>query len=119
MRDDMKTLTSDRLTCAKTHITAWINELHVAGGRLGSTTRHELLSQLASACPITRHDGSVDFVLPALSSLGVGIFQRSFKVGATLFRVVPYGPAAVAPHPSATAAIPHPSYSMGTTNFTH
>jgi len=89
----MTTLTSDRLTRAKSHITAWIDDLQVGGSRLGHTTRQELLSQLASAHPVTRHDGSVELVLPALSSLGVGIFQRSFRVEATLVRVVPYGPA--------------------------
>jgi hypothetical protein len=88
----MKTTACDPLTRAKTHISAWIDDLQVAGTRLGPTTREELLSQLASASPVTRHDGSLELVLPALSSLGVGIFQRSFRVEAVLVRVVPYGP---------------------------
>jgi hypothetical protein len=87
----MKIAASDHLTRAKTDITAWIDDLQVAGTRLGPTTREELLSQLASASPVTRNDGTLELVLPALSSLGVGIFQRSFRVEAVLVRVVPYG----------------------------
>lgn len=89
----MDTFTSDPVSRAKTDITAWIDGLQVAGSRLGQTTRQELHSQLASARPTTGPDGAVELVLPALSSLGVGIFQRSFRVEALLVRVVPYGPA--------------------------
>lgn len=87
----MKTVTADPMSRAKSHITAWIDDLQVAGSRLGFTAKQELLTQLESARPITRHDGSVELVLPALSSLGVGIFQRSFRVETVLVRVVPYG----------------------------
>jgi hypothetical protein len=87
----MTITTGDSLTRAKSHITAWIDELQVGGTRLGSTHREELLSQLASARPTTRNDGTLELVLPGLSSLGVGIFQRSFRVEAVLVRVVPYG----------------------------
>lgn len=87
----MKTTASDALTNAKSRITEWIHDVQVAGTRLGATTRQELLDQLASALPTTRHDGSLELVLPALSSLGVGIFQRSFHCDAVRVRVVPYG----------------------------
>lgn len=78
------------LTRAKTRITEWIDGLKVAGSDLGPATRQELLEQLSAAHPVTRHDGSLELVLPALTSLGVGIFQRSFRVEAVLVRVVPY-----------------------------
>jgi hypothetical protein len=87
----MKTTASDHLINAKSRITEWIDDLQVAGTRLGAQTRQELLDQLAAAHPVTRHDGTLELVLPALSSLGVGIFQRSFRIDATLVRVVPYG----------------------------
>ena len=87
----MKTTPSDTLSQAKTRISAWIDDLQVAGSHLGQTTKQELLDQLASARPVTRLDGSLELVLPALSSLGVGIFQRSFRCDAVHVRVVPYG----------------------------
>ncbi len=76
---------------AKSRITEWIDDLQVGGSHLGAQTRRELLDQLASARPVTGRDGAIELVLPALSSLGVGIFQRSFRVEAILVRVVPYG----------------------------
>ena len=76
---------------AKSRITEWIDGLQVGGSRLASQTKQELLDQLAAAHPVVRHDGTLELVLPALSSLGVGIFQRSFRVDAMLVRVVPYG----------------------------
>jgi hypothetical protein len=87
----MKTTPSDTLSTAKSRITAWIDDLQVGGARLGASTRQELLDQLASAHPTPRHDGTLELVLPGLSSLGVGIFQRSFHCDAVRFRVVPYG----------------------------
>ncbi|MEO5767537.1 MAG: hypothetical protein ABIS92_04245 [Polyangia bacterium] len=87
----MDTLIADPLARAKDHITDWIDGLQVAGSRLGHTTRQELLTQLASARPTTRTDGTVELVLPGLSSLGLGIFQRSFRMETVLIRVVPYG----------------------------
>ncbi|MES1172198.1 MAG: hypothetical protein ABUL77_03085 [Bacteroidota bacterium] len=87
----MTTPTLDRLLRAKSHITEWIHDLQVVGTHLGPSTRQELLDQLASASPVVRRDGSLELVLPALSSLGVGIFQRSFRVETMLVRVVPYG----------------------------
>lgn len=86
----MMTPTADPVVRAKSCITEWIHDLQVAGAGIGPTTRQELLDQLASARPVNRRDGIVEFVLPALSSLGVGIFQRSFRVEAIHVRVVPY-----------------------------
>ena len=87
----MTTKPSDTLTNAKSCITQWIDDLQVAGSRLGPATRQELLDQLALASPTTHRDGTIELVLPALSSLGVGIFQRSFRMDAVRVRVVPYG----------------------------
>ena len=87
----MKTTPSDTLTSAKSRITEWIDDMRVGGTRLGATTRQELLDQLAAARPTTRHDGTLELVLPALSSLGVGIFQRSFRLDTVRVQVVPYG----------------------------
>jgi hypothetical protein len=87
----MKTSTADSLIHAKSRITEWIDGLRVVGTGLGSQTKKELLEQLAAADPVVCHDGTLELVLPALSSLGVGIFQRSFHVEAIRVRVVPYG----------------------------
>jgi hypothetical protein len=83
----------DAVRRAKSHITEWIQDLRVAGGHIGPSTRQELLDQLATARPVQGRDGILQLVLPALSSLGVGIFQRSFRVEAVVVRVVPYGDA--------------------------
>jgi len=80
----------DTLSNAKSRITEWIHDLQVAGSRLAPGTREALLEQLAVAEPVARRDGTLDLVLPALSSLGVGIFQRSFTCDAVRVRVVPY-----------------------------
>jgi hypothetical protein len=87
----MKTTTTETLSHAKSCITQWIDDLQVGGSRLGAATRQELLDQLALARPTTGRDGTIELVLPALSSLGVGIFQRSFRLDAIRVRVVPYG----------------------------
>ena len=87
----MDTAPIDYLSRAKSSIGAWIDDMEVGGARLSSHTREQLQAQLASARPTQCQDGSVELVLPALSSLGVGIFQRSFRCDAVRFRVVPYG----------------------------
>jgi hypothetical protein len=84
---------TDTVLRAKHRITEWIADLRVAGGLIGPGTRQELLDQLASARPVRGRDGALELVLPALSSLGVGIFQRSFRLETTVVRVVPYGAA--------------------------
>lgn len=82
---------TDTVRQAKHRISQWIDDLRVAGSHIGPGTRQELLEQLASARPVPGRDGALELVLPGLSALGVGIFQRSFRVEATLVRVVPYG----------------------------
>ena len=82
---------TDTVRRAKHRITQWIDDLRVAGGHIGPSTRQELLDQLALARPVPSRDGALELVLPALSSLGVGIFQRSFRVESVVVRVVPYG----------------------------
>jgi len=76
---------------AKTHIGRWIEEVHVGGAGLPLATKEQLLAQLAGAAPVQRADGTLELVLPALSSLGVGIFQRSFRLDSVRVHVVPYG----------------------------
>jgi hypothetical protein len=84
---------ADTVITAKHRITQWIDDLRVAGSEIGPGARQELLAQLALARPVRMRDGALELVLPALSSLGVGIFQRSFRVEATTVRIVPYGAA--------------------------
>jgi hypothetical protein len=84
-------MTSDPLITAKRHILKWIEELVVGGSALAPATKAELLMQLALASPEPSNDGAIEFVLPGLSSLGLGIFRRSFRQGSMLVRVVPYG----------------------------
>lgn len=87
----MTTSHPDLPSRAKMDIGAWIQALHIGGAALAPATKAELLSQLASAKPVRSPDGALEFVLPGLSSLGVGIFQRSFRCDADRVRVVPYG----------------------------
>jgi len=87
----MRSASLDIVATAKHRIGEWIDGLQVGGSRLSQVTRQQLLEQLASAAPVQRGDGSLELVLPALSSLGVGIFQRSFSCDAVRVRVVPYG----------------------------
>ena len=84
---------TDTVIRAKHRITEWIDDLRVAGSHIGAGARQELLDQLASAHPVCGRDGALELVLPALSSLGVGIFQRSFRLDTMVVRVVPYGQA--------------------------
>jgi hypothetical protein len=81
----------DTVAAAKGRISDWLHDLRVAGAGLPGPTKQQLLDQLASADPVTRRDGSLELVLPGLSSLGVGIFQRSFDCDSVRIRVVPYG----------------------------
>jgi hypothetical protein len=81
----------DRVRAAKTRISEWLSSLRVAGDGLSAPTRLELQQQLDSAHPTTRHDGTLELVLPGLSSLGVGIFQHCFRFDSVRVRVVPYG----------------------------
>jgi hypothetical protein len=82
---------TELVATAKGRIGEWIHEMQVGGSHLPETTREQLLTQLASAHLVPGLDGSLELVLPALSSLGVGIFQRSFNCEAVRVRVVPYG----------------------------
>lgn len=82
---------SDTVAVAKNRISEWLHGLRVAGAGLPSPTKEELLTQLDSALPITRRDGTLEVVLPGLSALGLGIFQHSFRCESLRVRVVPYG----------------------------
>lgn len=87
----MSSVHPDRLLAAKTRISEWLSNLRLAGDGLSAPTKLELLRQLDSAKPTTRHDGTVEVVLPGLSALGMGIFQHSFRFDSVRVRVVPYG----------------------------
>jgi|GEM_PF-2552628 len=87
----MNAVDTDHVRTAKTRISEWVHGLMVAGAGLPSPTKTELLSQLASANPTRRHDGTLEVVLPGLSALGMGIFQHSFRCESMRVRVVPYG----------------------------
>jgi hypothetical protein len=76
---------------AKSRISEWLHDLRLAGAGLPAPTKQQLLEQLASARPVAHRDGSLELILPGLSSLGVGIFQRSFDCDSVRVRVVPYG----------------------------
>jgi hypothetical protein len=81
----------ESIATAKTRISEWLHGLRLSGAGLPTPTKQELLSQLASADPTTRRDGTLEVVLPGLSALGMGIFQHSFRCDALRVRVVPYG----------------------------
>lgn len=82
---------ADSIAAAKNRISQWLHDLRVGGMGLPSSNKEELLSQLHSARPITRRDGTLEVVLPGLSALGMGIFQHSFRCDSLRVRVVPYG----------------------------
>ncbi len=82
---------ADSVTTAKNRISEWLQDLRVGGMGLPASNKEELLNQLRSARPITRHDGTLEVVLPGLSALGIGIFQHSFRCDSLRVRVVPYG----------------------------
>lgn len=81
----------DHVRAAKSRISEWLSTLSLAGAGLPAPTKEELLQQLDSAHPTTRHDGTMELVLPGLSALGMGIFQHSFRCDSMRVRVVPYG----------------------------
>jgi hypothetical protein len=81
----------DLVATAKNRVVEWIDGLQVGGRLLSQVTRQELLEQLESAAPVHRADGTLELVIPALTSLGMGIFQQSFRCNAVRVRVVPYG----------------------------
>jgi hypothetical protein len=87
----MSAVNVDSVLTAKTRISEWVHDLKVAGAGLSLRAKTELLHQLASAKPTTRHDGTLEVVLPGLSALGMGIFQHSFRCDSLRVRVVPYG----------------------------
>ena len=87
----MTPLPMDLVATAKNRVEEWIDGLQVGGRLLSQVTRQELLAQLESAAPVHRADGTLELVIPALTSLGMGIFQQSFRCNAVRVRVVPYG----------------------------
>jgi len=80
---------ADSVETAKSRISEWLHALRVGG--MPASNKEELLSQLHSARPVTRRDGTLEVVLPGLSALGIGIFQHSFRCDSLRVRVVPYG----------------------------
>jgi hypothetical protein len=82
---------ADHVEAAKSRISQWLHDLRVGGMGLPASNKEELLSQLSSARPAVRRDGTLEVVLPGLSALGMGIFQHSFRHESLRVRVVPYG----------------------------
>jgi hypothetical protein len=82
---------AEHVETAKSRISEWLHALRVGGMNLPASNKEELLSQLHSARPVTRRDGTLEVVLPGLSALGIGIFQHSFRCDSLRVRVVPYG----------------------------
>jgi hypothetical protein len=87
----MATARFDLSAHAKRQIGDWIEDLRIGGAALPPATKQRLLAELASADLVRSADGVLELVLPALSSLGVGIFRRSFRCDSLDVRVVPYG----------------------------
>ena len=87
----MTPLQTDSYVSAKLCVGAWIKDLRIGGAELPSVVRAKLLGQLAEASPVEARDGAWELVLPALTSLGVGIFTRTFRLENVRVRVVPYG----------------------------
>jgi hypothetical protein len=80
------------LGAAKLAVAAWINGLDDADRRFPSSVTKHLLDQLEQALPFLDADGVPCLELPALASLGQGIFRCSFRVQGTLVRIAPYAP---------------------------
>jgi hypothetical protein len=89
---------------AKAAIGSWIEELTVSGHALPEAVKRDLIEQLASATPQPDAQGRMHLEIPGLSSLGVGIFQRSFVVHGKVVRIAPYVQSVVA---TPTAGMPN------------
>jgi hypothetical protein len=92
------------LEAAKLAVSAWIDGLEDEDRRLPGSVTKRLHDQLERALPFLDADGVPCLELPALASLGQGIFRCSFRVHGTLVRIAPYGPA----EPPRPRAVPGP-----------
>ena len=93
------------LEAAKMAVSAWIDGLEDEDRRLPGSVTKRLHDQLERALPFLDADGVPCLELPALASLGQGIFRCSFRVHGTLVRIAPYGPA----EPPRPRAVPSPA----------
>ena len=80
------------LGLAKVMVAEWISELTVADPSFPTSVTNILLEQLDRATPLPDRDGVLCLEIPALVSLGSGIFRCSFRVKGIQLRVVPYAP---------------------------
>jgi hypothetical protein len=80
------------LTAAKVLVAEWISGLAVADPSFPRSVTNILLEQLDRATPLPDGDGVPCLEIPALVSLGSGIFRCSFRVKGIQVRVVPYAP---------------------------
>ena len=87
MRDD-----EFDLGLAKVMVAKWISELTVADPSFPTLVTNILLEQLDRAMPVEDREGVLCLEIPALVSLGSGIFRCSFRVKGIQVRVVPYAP---------------------------
>jgi hypothetical protein len=95
------------LRAAKVLVAEWISGLSVTDPSFPSSVTNILLDQLDKATPVPDREGILCLEIPALVSLGSGIFRCSFRVKGIQVRVVPYAPTDGLPRPSSRAsAIP-------------
>jgi hypothetical protein len=89
---------SDELdvTEVKSIVARWIEEFTLLGDHLPVLMTAELLDQLARAPVVITREGTILLELPALATLGLGIFRRTFPLRDLVICVAPYLPAGVA-----------------------
>jgi hypothetical protein len=80
------------LGAAKVVVAEWISRLSVTDPSFPSSVTKILLHQLDIAKPVPDREGILCLEIPALVSLGSGIFRCSFRVKGIQVRVVPYAP---------------------------
>ena len=89
------------VTEVKSIVARWIEEFTVLGAQLPFLMTAELLDQLARAPVVIAREGTLLLELPALATLGLGIFRRTFPLRNRVICVAPYLPVGVALGPIA------------------
>jgi len=92
----------------KSIVARWIEEFTLLGDRLPVLMKAELLDQLAGAPVVITGEGTLLLELPALATLGLGIFRRTFPLRDRVICVAPYLPAGVALGAIASTAVDGP-----------
>jgi len=97
------------VTEVKSIVARWIEEFTLLGDPLPQLMKAELLDQLAGAPVVITREGTLLLELPALASLGLGIFRRTFPLRDRVICVAPYLPADVALGAIASASLDGPA----------